>query len=163
VTPLTPHPAAVATQAAVVAALRANVGLAAFLHTDPAPGADPLVPDGFGRVYDEGTAPSELVGRWIEVGDFSETMRHAFMGPGTAISATIHAWHTPVPGDDVGKVTVATLWQMIAVILSARLTLDNDTVQTSGVPVLIAIARDADGVSWHAVIRYDVTTRKATP
>jgi len=140
---------------ALVAALRADVGLQTHLY---APGVPDPVGDPAGRIYDEGAVPAELVGRWVALGEPGESWAHTFMRPGSTLSLVVHLWHTPVAGDDVGKAVSLDTWAQVARVLGAPLTLGGH-IMLVGVPVLVGIAKDTDGQSWHGIVQYDARTQ----
>lgn len=142
-------------QAGLVAALRADATLRTLLHLRPAG----QVVKPAGRVYDEGTVPDDLVGRWVVIGTPTEGWARAFMGPGSRLTFTVHTWHAPVPGDDVGKAVSMQLWAQLAQLLSRPITIAGHRY-LAGTGTLIEIVKDPDG-PWHGVITYEARTQVA--
>lgn len=143
-------------QQALIATLRGNAPLQAWLHERPV-----AVPDAFARVYDEGTVPAELRGRWIAIADSSESWARWFMRTGSRIVATINLWHQPVDGDDVGKAVTYELWRLISRALSEPLPLPGEHTMLVGTAELLTVMRDPSE-SWHGIVRYAATTQRAT-
>lgn len=139
-------------QAALVTVLRADLTLRAALHLRPVQAVKPA-----GRVYDEGTVPADLVGRWIAVGVPTESWRRTFMGPGSSVSYTLHIWHAPVAGDDTGKAVSLELWGLLAARLSQPLALTGHLF-LAGSAALISTVKDPAG-PWHSIVRYDALTQ----
>lgn len=136
-----------AAQAAAAAVLQA------YLHERPATAADD-----FARVFAVRTNPGNLVGRWLSLGDPTESWARTFNRGGAAGTCTVHAWHTPVAGDDVGDGVAMELWRLIALVLSYPLDLDEHRM-LSGVATLVTVLADPDGRSWHAVVNYATNTQ----
>lgn len=142
-------------QAGLVQQLRANVPLRTLLHQRPTG----QVVQPAGRVYDEGTVPDDLMGRWLVIGVPGEGWARTFMGPGSRISYTLHTWHAPVAGDDVGKAVSLAMWGLLATLLSQPVPLTSH-LYLAGSGTLIELLKDPDG-PWHGVIRYDAVTKVA--
>lgn len=145
--------------AAVVAALRADAGLQAHLHTNPAGRA----PDAFARVYDEGNVPPDLQGRWITLGGPREQWARSIgrLRGGSVVGVLVHLWHNPAPGDDIGRGISYGTWAHVARTITAKLALAGGFTMMYGAPELVDIFKDTDGRSWHGTARYQAHIRGA--
>jgi len=145
--------AALPLQGGLVTTLRANVPLRTLLHLRPTG----QVVKPAGRIFDEGTVPPDLVGRWLTIGVPGEGWARTFMGPGSRISYTLHTWHAPVAGDDTGKAVSLELWAQLAQLLSSPVPVAGH-LYLAGSGALISILKDPDG-PWHGIVRYDAITK----